>query len=343
MKSSQRLIGLAVAIVIFTWGTQGHAVDWFDDFSDGNANSPPVQWTASPVFSGDYDASSGDYILTPTDDGGQADPGDENLISTVNGINFTDTSVRTRAVVGIGDSPDLDRDSDFDASGLVTGEDFLTWQRGSGGAGTQSEGDADFSGFIDGDDFDIWEDQFGGPPNLRGGNVGVMARFNPTTGSGYLVVIDNGSQWNLIAIDGFGATQVQINNLSGENVPPIDPGTGLPINAENDLMIQLDVTGQGDNTLLEVWFWNPDDPMPATPAFSRVDDFSGIVIDDGVAGIIYNEDDANTPGIFRNVAASDIHLTDPLLSISSVPEPTCGTLALLATMAAGLFVRPKRG
>ncbi len=345
MRLSPRLVGSVVAVVFYAWGLQGHAVDWFDDFSDGDAGPSPVQWTASPAFPGDYDASSGDYILTPT--GVQGASEDETLISVVEGVTFSDTSVRTQAVVGFGDTPDPNKNADFGASGLVNGDDFLTWQRGTGAAGTQSEGDANFDGLINSDDLSAWDDQYGGPPNLRGGNVGLMARFNPATGNGYLLVIDDKTQWNLLFVEGFGA--VALDQLNTDiNTPPVDPDTGETINAATDLMIQMDVTGEGANTLIEIWFWKPDTPMPATPFYSIVDTFNGVgsaaLLNEGAAGIVYNEDDANTPGIFRFAEASDTHLTDPLATsaqTASVPEPASGVLAALTALAMGLM-RPRR-
>lgn len=108
-----RMIFAVVVIAVLAFGSSVQAVSWFDDFSDGNADDPPVQWTPSPVFAGSYDASSGSYVLTPTDDGSQpAGTGDENLLSTVNSFSFTNTSIRTQAVVGFSTEPDPDRDAD---------------------------------------------------------------------------------------------------------------------------------------------------------------------------------------------------------------------------------------
>jgi hypothetical protein len=338
------LVSLVVAIGLFAWAVQGHAADWFDDFSDGNADAPPVQWSSSPVFSGDYNASSGDYVLTPTDDPSQpAGTDDETLIATVNSVVYTDTSIQTQAVVGVSETPDPNKNADFDASGLVTGGDFLIWQTGTGGPGTQSQGDADFSGQIDGADLTIWQDQFGLPPNLRGGNVGVVARFNPVSGNGYLVLMDDGNQWNLLQVESFGLEQFKFNE--GDDDAPIDPVTGASLNAANDLMIRLDVTGAGTETLLEVWFWSPDQPMPTEPYRSYVDDFNGVggiaLINEGPAGIIYNEDDANTPGIFRFVETSGTLAAAAV--ISTVPEPASGALAVLTVLAMILRMRSKRG
>lgn len=313
------------------------AAQWLDDFSDGNASAPPVQWTPSFAFPGDYDVSSGDYVLTPTDDPNQAaGTGDETLLTTVNDVVFTDTSVRTQAVVGYGDEPEPGRNSDFDGNGWVGGEDLLIWQLAYNEAGFQQHGDANFDTLIDGEDLAIWDEQYGRPPNVRGGNVGVTARFDTTTGNGYVLLMDDQTQWNLLAVEGFGAVQVQINDQEGENVPPIDEATGETINASSDLMIQLDVTGQGDDTLLEVWFWRPDEPMPAEPFFSRVDDFSGVAADAGVAGILYNEDEANTPGIYRFVEASNVHLGGAT-NVAAAPEPTA--VSLIALCIAALAAR----
>lgn len=51
--------------------------------------------------------------------------------------------------------------ADFDGDGDVDGDDFLTWQRGTGGPGAFADGDANHNGTVDGDDLDIWETQYG--------------------------------------------------------------------------------------------------------------------------------------------------------------------------------------
>ena len=54
-------------------------------------------------------------------------------------------------------------DADFDGDGDIDGADFLTWQRGVGGAGGTDleDGNANGDAFVDGDDLAIWEAQFG--------------------------------------------------------------------------------------------------------------------------------------------------------------------------------------
>jgi hypothetical protein len=54
-------------------------------------------------------------------------------------------------------------DADFDNDGDVDGRDFLVWQRGHGGAGTNDTGDADLDSDVDAADLAIWRTQFGQP------------------------------------------------------------------------------------------------------------------------------------------------------------------------------------
>lgn len=56
--------------------------------------------------------------------------------------------------------------ADFDGDGVVSGLDFLAWQRGQGTVapyGTSSQGDANFDQNIDGTDLTVWEQQYGMP------------------------------------------------------------------------------------------------------------------------------------------------------------------------------------
>lgn len=52
--------------------------------------------------------------------------------------------------------------ADFNQDQRVDGADFLTWQRGFGGAGTLAQGDADGNGAVAGADLSVWRSQFGG-------------------------------------------------------------------------------------------------------------------------------------------------------------------------------------
>ena len=53
--------------------------------------------------------------------------------------------------------------ANFDGDSDIDGNDFLTWQRNAGGAGSQSDGDANGDGLVNGADLAIWENQYGGP------------------------------------------------------------------------------------------------------------------------------------------------------------------------------------
>jgi hypothetical protein len=73
------------------------AVGWFDDFNDGNVtDGNPVTWSQNLMggFPGVYDASSGDYRLSAP--GGGAN---DQLVTWVNDVPFTDTYIRTQGVV----------------------------------------------------------------------------------------------------------------------------------------------------------------------------------------------------------------------------------------------------
>jgi hypothetical protein len=57
-------------------------------------------------------------------------------------------------------------DADFDNDGDVDGRDFLTWQRGFGGVGSNETGDADLDNDVDAGDLAIWRAEFGQPQPL---------------------------------------------------------------------------------------------------------------------------------------------------------------------------------
>lgn len=73
-------------------------------------------------------------------------------------------------------------DADFDGDGDVDGADFLTWQRGLGTAGGQSQGNANGDSIIDGADLAIWRSQFGPAAVAAAGAI-------PEPGSALLTVI----------------------------------------------------------------------------------------------------------------------------------------------------------
>ncbi|MBN1853353.1 MAG: hypothetical protein JW829_11535, partial [Pirellulales bacterium] len=83
-------------IVVLALTVNARATEWYDDFNDGNAeDGNPVTWTPYEALSGIYDASTGDYVLRPTD------PNDEqeNLAAFVYDSVFEDTYVRAQAYI----------------------------------------------------------------------------------------------------------------------------------------------------------------------------------------------------------------------------------------------------
>jgi hypothetical protein len=91
MSSTNRICRALTLTVLFTsLALQASAgTVFFDDFSDGDAqDGMPVTWTEKPN-SGDYDATSGDYVFTPTTT-------EEFMISAVLDITLTNTSIRTQ-------------------------------------------------------------------------------------------------------------------------------------------------------------------------------------------------------------------------------------------------------
>jgi hypothetical protein len=93
---------LVTAIVLAMVGIAplDRAAGWFDNFNDGSTqDGVPVTWLEDlgglGIFPGDYDASSGDYVLTPVADGH-----DESIMASfVPSDSFTDTYVRAQGIV----------------------------------------------------------------------------------------------------------------------------------------------------------------------------------------------------------------------------------------------------
>ena len=75
MRSTNRICSALTLTVLFASLALQASADtvFFDDFSDGSVTNDvpvdrdgnPVRWTERPN-SGDYDATSGDYVFTPT-------------------------------------------------------------------------------------------------------------------------------------------------------------------------------------------------------------------------------------------------------------------------------------
>jgi hypothetical protein len=97
MRSTNRIFSTLTLTVLFaSLALQASAATVFrDNFSDGSVtNDVPLDWNGNPVrwtelSNGDFDATSGDYVFTPTTN---SDP----MSSTVADIALTDTSIRTQ-------------------------------------------------------------------------------------------------------------------------------------------------------------------------------------------------------------------------------------------------------
>lgn len=206
-------------------------VEWFDDFGDGNlTDGVPVTWTYDEIgyTPGNYDASSGDLMLSNPDG---AD--DSSLVPTVD-VSFTDTYVRTQAMVLPGPVP---------------------------------------------------EEQIGG-------TLGVVARWDPMSLTGYSAILSNGAHLQLLKVVGGGP----------ENLAELD---NLDIDTVTDAMIELNVVGQQ----LSVYLWRPEETKPTEPTLTFEDTLDPITTG-GRAGLLFNENDDATIGVFRFAAAQDTPFVD---------------------------------
>ena len=93
---SRLFLGL-IGIVFFKGSAFG--AGFLDDFNDGNVHdNNPVSWVedlgGSGLFPGDYNASSGDYVLTPEPDGT-----DESIMSSFVPTPFADLYIRMQGTI----------------------------------------------------------------------------------------------------------------------------------------------------------------------------------------------------------------------------------------------------
>jgi hypothetical protein len=128
-------------------------------------------------------------------------------------------------------------------------------------------------------------------PEEVDGTLGVIARWDPLSISGYAAILSTGSHLELLRVDGGAPTALA-------NVRNLD------VDTRTDAMIELSVVGD----LLSVYLWRPDMPKPDTPTVT----FNDPVYTSGRAGILHNENDDNTIGVFRFAAAQDTPFVDGL-------------------------------
>ncbi len=131
-------------------------------------------------------------------------------------------------------------------------------------------------------------------PEDIGGNVGVAFRFNPDIFSGYAAFIDHNAGLFVIRSD-FGV------------ITTLEPSGQVPgsLSALNDIVLEVNMVLDE----IEVFVWDPADEKPDTPIATIIDPDYGDYTS-GKAGIVYNEDDDNTTGLFRWAAAQDTPFVD---------------------------------
>jgi hypothetical protein len=134
----------------------------------------------------------------------------------------------------------------------------------------------------------------GALPEEVGGNLALLARLDVASVSAYILYVDDGGNFGMQTSQGGVLTDI---------IPNVD----LEFNAASDIIIELNIVGNE----LSGFAWQPGQEKPATPQLSATD----TTFASGKAGIAYDEDDDNTIGVFRSVAAQDT----PFVIIDVIP------------------------
>jgi hypothetical protein len=128
-------------------------------------------------------------------------------------------------------------------------------------------------------------------PDQVGGTVGVVARWDPSSLTGYAAILSNGAHLELLRVEaGIPADVAEVDNL--------------PIDTLTDAIIELNVVGDQ----LSVFLWRPGEPKPSEPTVTATD----TVFTSGRAGLLFNENDDSVQGVFRFAAAQDTPFVDAL-------------------------------
>ena len=131
-----------------------------DNFFSTAGDTLELKWFTTSVF----DSITFTGVDLPTDGTNSlnhafGDPTNTFFSATNSPTNFAGDTGSVNLFV---DSADFDEDNDVD------GEDFLIWQKNTGGPGGLSQGDANNDGNVDQDDLVIWENQHGSTTPLAG-------------------------------------------------------------------------------------------------------------------------------------------------------------------------------
>jgi hypothetical protein len=175
-----------------------------------------------------------------------------------------------------------------------------TYDVSSGDLRLSAPGDANGNGSANNDQLVAWVDTVplgnsyirlqgqivpGAMPEETGGNLAILGRLDTSTVSAYVLYIDDGGQMGL---------QISLGGNLADLVPSVD----LPeLAAATDVIIELDMVGSE----LSGFAWRPGESKPEFPQITATD----TTFTTGPAGIAYDEDDDNTTGVFRFVAAQD--------------------------------------
>jgi hypothetical protein len=128
-------------------------------------------------------------------------------------------------------------------------------------------------------------------PDQVGGTLGVVARWDPLSISGYAAILSNGSHLELLRAEGGNPIDIaEVDNL--------------PMDTLTDAIIELNVVGDQ----LSVYLWRPGEPKPTEPTVTATD----TVFTSGRVGLLHNENDDGVQGVFRFAAAQDTPFVDAL-------------------------------
>jgi hypothetical protein len=135
-----------------SWGGTGYtgsnAASTLNDVGGGGNYGPP--------FAGALPSTTLQALQFTGTATAQSTQNEDDYALTAGAATFVNNADASFALV-LPDSANFDGDDDVD------GDDFLIWQRGTGGPGTFADGDANHNGTVDGNDLDIWEAQYGLP------------------------------------------------------------------------------------------------------------------------------------------------------------------------------------
>ncbi len=128
------------------------------------------------------------------------------------------------------------------------------------------------------------------PENEARGNVGILTRWNPSTLSGYVTLMDHGDELEIYRIDG------------GAPIPLLIQGD-IGVNTLTDAVMEVEMVGAE----LSVYLWQATETKPAAPTATATDSTYAV----GSVGLFFNEDSDGHFGVFRYAMAQDFPILPP--------------------------------